>query len=74
MARGAATEVVDPGITGWLADDLDGMVKAYERLNEIDLERCVEHASKRFGPAQMADGYQSVYERAIEESFYWDHV
>jgi glycosyltransferase involved in cell wall biosynthesis len=74
ISRGAATEVVDPGITGWLADDVDGMVKAYERLDEIDLDRCVEHASKRFGPAQMADGYLAVYERAIEESFYQDHV
>jgi glycosyltransferase involved in cell wall biosynthesis len=74
ISRGAATEVVDPGITGWLADDVDGMVKAYERLNEIDLDRCVEHASKRFGPVQMADGYLAVYERAIEESFYQDHV
>jgi glycosyltransferase involved in cell wall biosynthesis len=74
MSRGAATEVVDPGITGWLAGDVDGMVKAYEQLNEIDLDRCVKHASKRFGPAQMADGYQAVYERAIEESFYKDHV
>jgi hypothetical protein len=50
------------------------MVKAYERIGEIDLHRCVKHASKRFGPAQMADGYQAVFERAIEESFYQDHV
>jgi glycosyltransferase involved in cell wall biosynthesis len=74
ISRGAATEVVDPGITGLLADDVDGMVKAYEHLHEIDLERCVKQASARFGPAQMADGYQAVYERAIEESFYQDHV
>jgi glycosyltransferase involved in cell wall biosynthesis len=70
--HGAATEVVDPGITGWLADDVDEMVKAYERIGEIDLEGCVKHAAKRFGPPQMADGYQHVYERAIEESFYRD--
>jgi glycosyltransferase involved in cell wall biosynthesis len=74
MSRGAATELVEPGITGWLAEDVDGLVEGYERLDEIDLERCVKHASKRFGPVQMADGYQSVYERAIEESFYQDHV
>jgi len=27
-------------------------------------------AAKRFGPAAMADGYESVYERAIEQSRY----
>ena len=70
MARGAASEVVEPGITGFLAEDLDGLVEAYGRIGEIDLERCVKRASDRFGPSQMADGYQSVYERAIQESYH----
>jgi glycosyltransferase involved in cell wall biosynthesis len=68
MARGAASEIVEPGITGYLAEDLDGLVEAYGRLSEIDLDVCVKRAAERFGPAQMADGYQSVYERAIQES------
>ena len=74
MARGAAVEIVEPGVTGWLAQDLDGMVDAYRCISEIDLARCVERASKRFGLEQMADGYQSVYERAIEESYYRDRL
>ncbi|MGH7765712.1 MAG: glycosyltransferase family 4 protein [Candidatus Dormibacteraceae bacterium] len=72
MARGAAVELVEPGVTGFLAADLDGMIDAYSRLGEIDLARCAERASERFGPGQMADGYQSVYERAIEESHHRD--
>jgi glycosyltransferase involved in cell wall biosynthesis len=68
MARGAASEIVEPGITGYLAEDLDGLVEAYGRLGEIDLELCVKRAAERFGPAQMADGYQSVYERAIQDA------
>jgi glycosyltransferase involved in cell wall biosynthesis len=70
MARGAANEIVEPGVTGWLARDTGGLIEAYSRLGDIDLERCVKRASERFGPTQMADGYQSVYERAIEESYY----
>ena len=65
-ARGAANEVVEPGVTGWLADDADGMVEAFSRLGEIDLRGCVDSASERFGPARMAAGYEDVYERAIE--------
>ena len=74
MARGAASEIVEPGVTGWLANDVDGLVDAYSRLGDIDLERCVKRASQRFGPAQMADGYQSVYERAIDESYYRERL
>jgi len=70
MARGAASEIVEPGVTGLLAHDTDGLVDAWSRIEDIDLERCVRRATERFGPEQMADGYQSVYERAIDESYY----
>ena len=70
FAHGAAPELVEPGVTGFLARDADEMVAAYERLGEIDLARCAEVAAKRFGPARMADGYETVYERAIQQSMY----
>jgi glycosyltransferase involved in cell wall biosynthesis len=68
MSHGAAPELVEPGVTGFLADDVDGMVEAFQHLDEIDLERCAEEAVRRFGPERMADGYLAVYERAIERS------
>jgi len=74
LSHGAAPEVVEPGVTGWLADDVDGMVDAYSRLDQIDLQRCVDEAARRFGPAQMADGYIQVYERAIAQSLYRDPI
>ena len=70
LAHGAAPEIIDAGVTGWLADDLDGMVQAYRKLNQIDLERCVETATRKFGPAHMADGYMAVYEGAIAQELY----
>lgn len=68
--HGAAPEVVDDGVTGFLADDADGMVEAFERLGEIDLRKCTEVAAERFGPPHMADGYMNVYEHAIEAAQY----
>lgn len=72
MSHGAAPEIVDPGVTGWLADDVDGMVEACSRLDQIDLQGCVRAASDRFGPAQMADGYLKVYDRAIDQELFSD--
>lgn len=74
MARGATGEIVEPGVTGFLAHDVDGMVDAYRCIGDVDLERCVKVASERFSPKRMADGYQSVYERAIEEAYYRDKL
>ena len=64
LKHGAAIEIVEPGVTGWLANDIDGLVDAYGRLGEIDLERCVRRAIDRFGLEQMGEGYLSVYEAA----------
>lgn len=68
--HGAAPELVEPGVTGFLADDVDGMVAAYGRLGEIDLKRCAEVAASRFGPARMTDGYLNVYARSMEHAAY----
>jgi glycosyltransferase involved in cell wall biosynthesis len=74
MPRGAALELIEPGVTGFLAKDVDGMVEAYSCVSQVDLARCAQVAGERFGIAQMADGYQSVYERAIEESYYRERL
>ena len=59
--RGAAVEIVEPGVTGFLADDIDGLVEAYGNLGEIDLRRCAQRAHERFSPARMAEGYESIF-------------
>lgn len=63
--RGAATEIVEEGMTGLLAEDTDGLVAAVRRLDQIDRKRCCEHARDRFSPRRMADGYEAVYRTAI---------
>jgi len=74
LGHGAVPEIVEPGVTGWIAKDVDDMAALYSRLGEIDLDRCAEVARERFGPAQMADGYVNVYERAIEQAIYCDSI
>ena len=68
--HGAAPEVIQDGVTGFLTDDAEGMVDAFERVKEIDLKKCAEIAADRFGPPRMAEGYLSVYERAIQQAQY----
>jgi glycosyltransferase involved in cell wall biosynthesis len=68
--HGAAPEVVEDGVTGFIVDDEDGMVEAIERIDQIDLEKCAQFAGEHFGPARMAEGYLNVYERAIQLAQY----
>ena len=68
--HGAAPEVVDAGVTGFLADDADEMIERLQQIEEIDLKKCALTAAERFGPKRMAEGYLNVYERAIEQAQY----
>jgi glycosyltransferase involved in cell wall biosynthesis len=70
--RGAAAEVVADGETGYLVGDVDGMVAAIDRLDQIDPYACRAYVEDRFGPEAIADGYLKVYNRmlGIEERAY----
>ncbi len=66
--RGAARELVEPGVTGYLVRGVDEMVEALERLDRIEPVTCAGRARERFGPARMADGYEEIYERVISRA------
>jgi glycosyltransferase involved in cell wall biosynthesis len=64
LARGAAPELIENGVTGFLADDLEGLTEAVGRVDEIDRARCAHLAAERFSPAAMARAYLDVYASA----------
>jgi glycosyltransferase involved in cell wall biosynthesis len=66
MVRGAAPEIIEEGLTGFLVEDLDGMVAALAHVPDIDPQACAALARARFGGEAMVDGYIEVYERAID--------
>ena len=66
FARGAAPEIVVDGETGFLVDDVDGMVEAVRHVRSIDPRRCRSHVERRFDVPVMVDGYLEVYERILE--------
>lgn len=64
MARGAAPEVIEQGLTGFLVRDADEMVAAVHRAGDIDPARCAAIARARFSPSIMADSYLRLYAQA----------
>jgi glycosyltransferase involved in cell wall biosynthesis len=63
---GAAPEVIEHGVTGFLADTPAELAPYIDRLDELDPLTCRREAEKRFSPRAMAAGYLDVYKRAIE--------
>ena len=68
MARGCLPSLVDPGVTGFLADDETGFTDALGRLDQLDPEACARAAARRFSPAVMAAGYEHLYAEVLRRT------
>ncbi len=58
---GAVPEVVEEGVTGLIADGVDGLVEAVGMIDRIDRQRCYLRARERFSVKAMVDRYEKVY-------------
>jgi glycosyltransferase involved in cell wall biosynthesis len=65
LRRGAVPEVVDDGVTGFVRDDLDGLVEAVGRLGEIDRAACRAAVEARYSADAVVEGYLAVYRRML---------
>jgi glycosyltransferase involved in cell wall biosynthesis len=65
LRRGSVPEVVTDGLSGFVRDDLDGLVDAFGRLGELSPERVREDA-RRFEASRMVEGYVRTYRALIE--------
>ncbi len=62
--RGALPSLVEDGITGWLADDVDAMAEALRRVDEISPVACRAAAEDRFDVRRTRAAYLARYTRA----------
>lgn len=62
---GAAPEVVEDGVTGFLVDTLDTAVNAVERLGELDRVLIRRRFEQRFSIERVAGDYLTIYETLI---------
>jgi glycosyltransferase involved in cell wall biosynthesis len=62
---GSVPEVVRPGVSGFVAGEIDEMVAAVHRIDSLSRERCRRYFEDRFTVEKMVDKYEQVYERLI---------
>jgi glycosyltransferase involved in cell wall biosynthesis len=64
FAHGAAPEIVEDGVNGFLVKDEEEMIAAIEKAATIEPMRCRESAM-RFAPDRVALGYEAVYHERL---------
>ena len=62
---GSTPEVIEHGLTGFLADTPTDLVEAVQRIDEIDRAECRRRVEHRFSVERMVDDYESVYRRLL---------
>ncbi len=61
LARGAVPEVVAHGVTGFVEQDVEGLVAAVGRLDTLHRVACRERVERLFSETAVVEGYLAVY-------------
>jgi glycosyltransferase involved in cell wall biosynthesis len=67
MNLGSIPEIIQNGKTGYVVENVEGMIEAVEGIQNIERSACREHALTNFNAKKMADGYEAMYVKMIEE-------
>jgi glycosyltransferase involved in cell wall biosynthesis len=62
---GSMPELIRPGVTGFLARDLDAAVAAVRDLPSLDRRECRREAETRFSADRMVDDYERLFRRLV---------
>lgn len=66
FGNGAAPEIIDQGKTGYLCTDEEEMIRAVDRVPEIDRDDCRGAAERRFSLLRMARDHERFYRRVLD--------
>lgn len=66
--RGSIPEIVKTGVTGYVVEDVEGMIDALNNIEAIERAACRRHALQNFSVEKMADGYEAIYQKLANGS------
>jgi len=65
--NGSVPEVIDPGVTGVIVNDVASAVAAIETVAAMDRAQCRKRFEERFSAERMARDYLALYEKLLAE-------
>ena len=65
LRRGSVPEIVDDGRTGFVVDDIDGLVAAVASVGRLDRRACRARAEAMFSDEVIVDQYIGVYHEML---------
>lgn len=65
--KGAAREVVNDGVTGFVVNSETEMIDAVKKISEIDRKNCRAWVEENFSVKKMVDEYEKLYNKLASE-------
>ncbi len=65
--RGAASEIIMNGETGYVVENTEEMCEAIKKINLISRHACRAWVEKNFSVEKMVDQYEALYEKLLNE-------
>ncbi len=63
--RGSVPEIIDPGITGFLVNDVEEAATAVKSISAINRTACRQQFERRFTARRMSEDYLALYQRLV---------
>jgi glycosyltransferase involved in cell wall biosynthesis len=63
--RGSIPELIKTGETGYVVEDIEGMIDAVGNIAQIERSACRAHVLENFNVERMADGYEEIYQEIL---------
>jgi glycosyltransferase involved in cell wall biosynthesis len=64
--RGSVSELIDDGLTGFIVEDVEGAIGAFDRLPQLSRDKVRQQFERRFTARRMAQEYLSAYRSLME--------
>jgi glycosyltransferase involved in cell wall biosynthesis len=65
LRNGAAPEIVDDGVTGFVCDTVEELIDRIPHVGSIDRSKCREAMERRFSAARMVQEHLALFERLL---------
>lgn len=65
--RGSMPELIKQGQSGFLTNNLSGLLKAMKQIGTIDRRKVRQHVENNFHKEQMADNYEKLYYELLKQ-------
>lgn len=67
LNQGSIPEVIDHGVTGFVENNVEGLIKHIKDIKKIDRNACRKRVETKFSDLKMAEGYIEVFKKAIKQ-------